>query len=119
MITRLEKQSSPAYHWLFSLGVGIALVISYSEIRAVFNTPQSWEKLFSTAGILTAALYLLVLLVGLFYLCIDRAQTVYPWMPLVRWALIASSLVIASWIFLFSPWQTILGHPWIKKNRQG
>src|SRR5690349_9815430 len=112
MTIRLKKQSPPAYHWLFFLGVGIALVISYFEIQNVFNAPQNWEKLFAPSGILTVALYLLVLLVGLFYLLIYNTHGRAPFAPIVRWGLVVSLLVATSWIFLFSPWQTVLARPW-------
>lgn len=112
-MTRLEKQSPPAYHWFLFISLGIALVISYNEIRAVFNVAQNWEKLLSTSGILTISLYLAILLAGLYYLFTNRSRGEgdQP-APVVTWVIVAGLLLITSWIFLFSPWQTILAGPW-------
>ena len=110
------------YRWLLLTGLIGSSVAAGFEIRAFFETPQSWDHLLSAAGTLTAALYVGVLLVGLSALLLSwfspaalgKPVVLLSKFALMRWMLIAAALLMVVWFYLYSPWQAVLPGPWLQ-----
>lgn len=110
----------PSARWILLAGLIAAAVFAGLEIQAFFGAPQNWDRLFSDAGTLTAALYVLLLFFGLAalmlgwfapgILCVGSRWLAR--LPLFRWFGVAGTLLLVVWFYLYSPWQGLWPGPW-------
>jgi hypothetical protein len=112
--------SNRNYGILMSLGLTGMIIGMWSEISAIWTIEQNWPQLLSLKGIVAVGLYLALLLLGLFFLITGswRVETLsrfalrlkgsFP----ARWMLVVGLLLVFTYIYLFSVWQTILSQPW-------
>jgi hypothetical protein len=108
------------YGILISLGLAGMAIGIWSEISTLWTVEQNWDRLLSSAGIITISLYLLLLLLGLYFLLKSawRVETLNNSARKVRLSLTARWLILTGlfllyiYIYLFSIWQPILSQPW-------
>ena len=105
---------------ILTLVLCIGLFVACVEINSALVTQESQGAFFSSVtGLVSFLLYSLLALAGVLSLTVgfwspsvlDRfAQKLGPaWL---RWLAVAGLLVVATWVYLFSPWQFILTGPW-------
>ena len=90
------------------------------EISTLWTVEQNWDRLLSSAGIFTISLYLLLLLLGLYFLLKSawRVETLNNSARKVRlslttrWLILTGLFLLYIYIYLFSIWQPILSQPW-------
>jgi hypothetical protein len=110
------------YGILMSLGlVGMMIGVLF-EISILWTVEQNWAKLLSLMGSVSITLYLLLLLLGLFFLIAGswRVETLNHMarrlkVPAsIQWLLIIALLLVFTYLYLFSVWQIVLSQPWIQ-----
>src|SRR5215213_3480673 len=108
------------YGILMSLGLaGVALGI-WADLSSIWTVEQNWETLLSSTGVIAITFYVLLLLIGLFILIagawnmdgLHRTAGNFRTSLLVRWLIITGLLLVFTYIYLFSPWQTVLALAW-------
>ena len=108
------------YGILTSLGLAGMVIGIWSEISLLWTVEQNWARLLSRMGTLTIALYLLLLLSGLYFLLAgawrvealnQRARKVRVSI-VVRWVIVTVLFLLYTYIYLFSVWQPALSQPW-------
>jgi len=112
--------SNKNYGILMSLGLAGMIIGIWPEISTIWIVEQNWAKLLSLMGIVAISFYLLLLLLGLFFLLTGswRAETLNRFAGsvkvslVVRWLLVVSLLFVFTYLDLFSVWQTIFSQPW-------
>ncbi len=106
--------------WILLAGLVAAAVFGWLEIQAFFGAPQNWDRLFSDAGTVTVAVYVLLLLAGLAALILawfapGALRTGSRWLArlgFLRWPAVAGILLLVVWFYLYSPWQGLWPGPW-------
>jgi hypothetical protein len=108
------------YGILMSLGLaGIAIGIR-AELSYLWTVEQNWLRLFYGMGTIAVSLYLLLLLLGLYFLLTSAwrvetlnrmARKVRLSLP-VRWLITIGFFLLYTYLYLFSIWQPILSQPW-------
>jgi hypothetical protein len=108
------------YGILMSLALlGVAIGIR-SEISSIWTVEQNWVRLLSLMGKITISLYLVFLLLGLYSLLtgswrverLNRSARRLIVLPAIQWVIVAILLLVFTYIYLYSVWQTILSQPW-------
>jgi hypothetical protein len=108
------------YSILISLGLAGMAIGIWSELSSLWTVEQNWVRLLSRMGTITISLYLLLLLLGLYFLLTGSwrlevlngmARQVRLSLP-TRWLIITGLFVLYTYIYLFSPWQPVLSQPW-------
>ena len=119
MITSTPKTSA---RWLFLAGLIGVSFFAWLEIQHFFLVMQKSSRLLSDAGLLTLALYLLILLIGLAALVLiwffPRVPgRLFGWFERFgrwRWLLIGAALLSITWFYLYSPWVGFWPGPWVQ-----
>ena len=105
---------------LMSLALaGIAIRV-WAEVSSLWTVEQNWVRLLSLTGKMTISLYLVFLLFGVYSLLIgswrtevlNRLARRWSVSPATRWGGVALLLLVFTYIYLYSVWQTILSQPW-------
>jgi hypothetical protein len=117
-----HKVDDKYYGILMALGLTGVIMGVWSEAVAIWEVEQNWARLFSAVGIVALSLYLLLLLIGLFFLTTSliRVETVNQMagkLPLpitIRGLIVAGLFLLYTYIYLFSVWQPSLSQPWIQ-----
>ncbi len=110
----------PRFRWLLLAGLTGCAAAAGLEIQAFFAAQQSWDRLLSAIGMLTVALWVILLSLGLAVLLLSWfAPAVlrrWAWLPQrlgrFRWAVIAAAILSVAWFYLYSPWQAAWPGPW-------
>jgi hypothetical protein len=114
--------SKPPLRWVLLAGlIGIAFFAAL-EVQALFAGAQNWERLLDGMGLLTALLYVVLLLAGiaaliLSWFCPSRLVRLMWWsrgLGWLRWLAIAGALLVVAWCYLYSPWQGLWPGPWFQ-----
>ena len=100
---------------------GIAIRV-WTEVSSLWTIEQNWIRLLSLTGKMTISFYLVLLLFGIYSLLIGSGRTeplnrlTRRWSvsPAIRWGIIALLLLVFTYVYLYSVWQTILSQPWIQ-----
>src|SRR5689334_7946725 len=108
------------YGILTSLGLAGMAIGIWSEISLLWTVEQNWARLLSRIGTFTIALYLLLLLSGLYFLLAGawRVEALNKWARqvsvsiAVRWVIVTVLFLLYTYIYLFSVWQPVLSQPW-------
>jgi len=108
------------YGILMSLAVvGMAIGI-WPEISLLRTNELNWGNLLSRMGTIAICLYLLLFLVGLYFLLTGSwrvetlnhmARQVRFSLP-IRWLIVPGLFLVYTYIYLFSAWQHVLSQPW-------
>src|ERR1044071_6705444 len=114
--------NSKNYAILLCLALAGMLIGVWSEISILWTIEQNWTQLLSLKGIVAVSLYLVLLLLGLFFLVSGswRTETLNRFArrqkisSVIRWMLVVGLLFVFTYIYLFSVWQLILSQPWIQ-----
>jgi hypothetical protein len=112
--------NSKNYSILMSLGLAGIMIRVWSEISTIWTVKQNWTQLLSLMGTIAISLYLLLLLLGLFFLItgswrvemLNHMARQVRLSQTFRWMIVVSLLFIFTYIYLFSVWQPILSQPW-------
>ncbi|HET6594090.1 MAG TPA: hypothetical protein VFG81_00605 [Anaerolineales bacterium] len=108
------------YGILMSLGlIGIGIGIG-SEFSSFWAVEQNWVRLLSVMGKVTICLYLICFVLGVSFLLTGswRVERLNSWarrlnLPAaIRWLIVVGLLLVFTYFYLYSLWQTILAQPW-------
>ncbi|MFZ5881190.1 MAG: hypothetical protein ACOY0R_17630 [Chloroflexota bacterium] len=104
---------------LLTLLLGVGLVLTVPEVQAIFAPVPNWTKLLTASGWAAILTYLALAAAGLMVLGFSlwqpaRISPLAQRLTLLRWPLALALLGFLTWIYLFSPWQTILTAPWMQ-----
>lgn len=105
---------------LMSLALaGIAIGIQ-AEVSSFWTVEQNWTRLLSPLGKLAISLYLVFLFFGTYLLIlgswrterVNRLARRWNISPVLRWAGTGLILLIFTYVYLYSVWQTVLAQAW-------
>jgi hypothetical protein len=113
-IPPLEK-----YKALFGMGLVILFVLAFQEANAIWTADQSWDSFLTPLPLIAIFSYGLLLAVGMIMLAsnIPGAGNTGALAGLsrpVRWIVAVFIFGLLVWVYLFSPWQSILVGPWLQ-----
>jgi hypothetical protein len=102
---------------LVLVGIGIGV---WSEVSSFWTVEQNWIRLLSFTGKMTISLYLVLLFSGVYFLLTGswRAERLHSRarrlnLPAaIRWLVVVGLLLVFTYFYLYSLWQTILAQPW-------
>jgi hypothetical protein len=108
------------YSILTCLGLAGMAIGIWSEISLLWTVEQNWARLLSSMGTVTIALYLLLLLSGLYFLlagawrveALNQLARKVSASIAVRWLFVTALFLFYTYIYLFSVWQPFLSQPW-------
>ena len=102
---------------LFTIGLITGIIFVFLEIKSLWTTDQTWDKLLTPLGALTIAIYILLALTGIIVLFFgvwnpNPLRAFAQKIKSLRWLIAFALIGFITWVYLFSPWQMTLTLPW-------
>lgn len=101
---------------LMGIGILLAVLLAYFETASIWAASWNWERLLSVTGLAAVSVYVILLCAGVYALFSSLHANVKPKrsISILNWLVVGMLILIAAWIYLYSPWQEFLSRPWLQ-----
>lgn len=112
-----ENKFTRRNNQLFTIGLVAGMLLAYSEVSDFLSAEPAWDKLLTPSGsaaIIACILFVLISLATLYFSLWKPAllRSLAKKMNPARWLIAVLLIGFFAWVYLFSPWQTVLTFPW-------